>query len=77
MVKVLQVLEGTMELLRTTAQEIRDELAGTGIDQVSNPQEFSLKFQPLYAAAIEKARAKLLKENGIEQVRRNFFVMLV
>mmetsp|Transcript_10413 Transcript_10413/g.13005 ORF Transcript_10413/g.13005 Transcript_10413/m.13005 type:complete len:287 (-) Transcript_10413:1697-2557(-) len=67
MQKVLQVLEGTMELLRSTAQEIRDELAGSGVDQHTSPQEFSMQFQPLYAAAIEKARAKLLKDNGIEQ----------
>ena len=69
MEKLLKVLQGTMSVLRSCAESIRDQLVQEGVDLKADPQGFTAKFQPKYARAVEVERAKLLKAHGIQQVR--------
>lgn len=69
MEKLLDVLRGTMAVLRSCAEKIRDQLVQEGVDLKKDPQGFSARFQPKYARAVEVERAKLLSEHGIKQVR--------
>lgn len=65
--KLLDVLKGTMVVLRSCAEKIRDQLLKEGVDLKADPQGFTAKFQPKYARAVEAERAKLLKEHGIQK----------